>query len=318
MEQALNSRQRKDNNMSNLPNAVCLICVGGVTLTGNKPRDRQEADIVVCNQCGHIQMFPLLTPEEEKEEYDNDTSVRFGGITDGSDFEAMRVRYSEWTKQHADIYFDILQNYENILEIGSGYGFFMEALNARSDRRFDIEGIEIGQFRLDNFVGGTAVHNINVLTDDIPHELQHKYDCIICMHVLEHISQPVLFLERIKALLKPGGNVIFEVPNINCLLGEISAEYKNFMYLYGHCSYFFEGTLRLVFEKAGYNVKNICTYEIYSVENHCRWVREGVPFTKYNQMFMPDEKLEWINRIYKDEIGKQGKGFALTIQANIK
>ena len=89
------------------------------------------------------------------------------------------------------------------------------------------------------------------------------------------------------------------------------------MYLYEHCSYFSEDTLRLAFEKAGYGVENISTHEIYSIENHCRWVREGVPFTKYNQMFMPDERLEWINRIYKAEIGKQGKGFALTVKAAV-
>ena len=295
-------------------NATCILCGGVITFSSNRPRGRQEANIVVCKDCGHIQMWPLLSAEEEKEDYDTDKTVRFGSISGGSDFEAMRVKFSEWTKEHVNIYFDMLQNFKNVIEIGSGYGFFMEALNNRPERKFSIEGIEIGRFRLDNFVGGT-VHNINVLTDAIPPEMLHKFDCIICMHVLEHISAPILFLEKIKSLLKPGDPVIFEVPNINCFLGEISPEYKTFMYMYEHCSYFSEDTLRLIFEKAGYIVDSISTHEIYSVENHCRWVREGVPFTKYNQMFMPDERLEWINRIYKDEIGRQGKGFALTIQA---
>lgn len=267
-----------------------------------------------CKQCGLIQMWPLLSADEEKEEYDEDKSVRFGGISGGSDFEAMRMKFLEWTAEHANIYFDMLQNHESVLEIGAGYGFFMESVNKRPDRRFNIEGIEIGKFRLEHFVGG-VVHNTNVLTDEIPCELRGKYDCILCMHVLEHIGTPVLFLERIKPLLKPGGRVIFEVPNINCFLGEISAKYKDFMYLYEHCSYYSADTLKLVFEKAGYHVEQIATYEIYSIENHCRWVREGVPFTKYNQMFMPDERLEWINQVYKDELGRQGKGFALTIQA---
>ena len=192
----------------------------------------------------------------------------------------------------------------------------MEALNNYSHCSFNIEGIEIGKFRLDNFAGGT-VYNINVLSDKIPHRLQQKYDCIIGMLVLEHIGKPVLFLEKISAFLKPGGSAIFEVPNIECFLGEISTEYKDFMYLYEHCSYFTKDTLKLVFEKAGYNVDNISTYEIYSIENHCRWVMEGTPFTKYNHMYMPDERLEWINNAYKTEIGRQGKGYALTLQASI-
>jgi len=34
---------------------------GEVTPIGKKPRDRKEADIVICNECGHIQMRPLLS-----------------------------------------------------------------------------------------------------------------------------------------------------------------------------------------------------------------------------------------------------------------
>jgi len=73
--------------------------------------------------------------------------------------------------------------------------------------------------------------------------------------------------------------------------GEISAEYKDFMYLYEHCSYFSEYTLLLAFKKAGYDVESTTTHELYSVENHCHWVREGVPFIMYIQMLMPDEQL---------------------------
>jgi 2-polyprenyl-3-methyl-5-hydroxy-6-metoxy-1,4-benzoquinol methylase len=260
-------------------------------------------------------MFPLISLEEEKEEYNTDKTVRFGGISDGSEFSDMRVKFSEWTKQHVDIYYDKLQQFANVLEIGAGYGFFMESLNTKPDKRFNIEGIEIGQFRLDNFVGGVA-HNVNLLSDKIPDNMRSFYDCIICMHVLEHISQPVRFLQQSKLLLKPGGTAIFEVPNTKCLLMELSPQYADFWYLYEHCSYYTADTLRLVFEKAGYKVDKVYSREIYSIENHCRWIREGVPFTKYNQMFLPDERIEWINNIYKREVGKQGKGYSLIIESS--
>lgn len=138
------------------------------------------------------------------------------------------------------------------------------------------------------------------------------------MHVLEHIGEPVKFLKNIKNFLKPKGTVIFEVPNSNCLLREMSKEYSDFWYLYEHCSYYTADTLKLVFEKAGYFVSKIYSREIYSIENHCRWIRDGVPFTKYNQMFMPDERIEWINESYKEKTGKDGKGYSLIIEANIE
>jgi 2-polyprenyl-3-methyl-5-hydroxy-6-metoxy-1,4-benzoquinol methylase len=144
-----------------------------------------------------------------------------------------------------------------------------------------------------------------------------QYDLIICMHLLEHLSEPVEYLKKIKPLLTPDGKVLFEVPNIDCFLGEISPEYNDFMYLYEHCSYYNANTIRLVFEKAGYKVTKVYTKEIYSVENHCRWIREGKPFIKYNQMYMPDSRLEWINEAYKEKIGKDGKGYSLIIEAGI-
>lgn len=295
----------------------CLLCGGDkCSQTGKKPRDRKEADIVVCSECGHIQMFPLLPPEEEADEYNQDKTVRFGGVAGGSDFEAMRVKFHEWTKQHVDLYWDKLQQFANVLDLGAGYGFFMEACNNREDKKFNIEGIEIGQYRRDNFVGG-IVHNVNLLSDEIPENMLGEYDCVVCMHVLEHISAPVKFLSNAKKLLKTGGTMIFEVPNTNCLLRELSPEYSDFWYLYEHCSYYTAETLRLVFEKSGLNVTDVYTREIYSIENHCRWIRDGVPFTKYNQMFLPDERIEWINEIYKKKVGEEGKGYSLIIEAKV-
>jgi hypothetical protein len=141
---------------------TCILCKSskGAEITEKKPRDR-DADIVVCKECGHIQMYPLLTPEEEKAEYDEDKSLRFGKvqIAEGSDFETMRKKFSEWTKQHADMYYEKLQQHRRILELASGYGFFMENLNNRPDKKFQIEGVEISEFRLKNFTGGGVYIN---------------------------------------------------------------------------------------------------------------------------------------------------------------
>ncbi len=60
----------------------CILCgaIGEPVKTGKKPRDRDELDIVDCPVCGHRQLFPLLSEEELKEEYDLDKSVRSGKI----------------------------------------------------------------------------------------------------------------------------------------------------------------------------------------------------------------------------------------------
>ncbi|MGY3662878.1 MAG: class I SAM-dependent methyltransferase [Roseburia sp. 1XD42-69] len=298
----------------------CIICKGeDYTKTGKHPRERQSLDIVKCKQCGHIQLFPLLSEEELEKEYAEDRCVRNGVANeDGkTDFEKMRIKFSEWTRQHVDMYWDKLQKHTTVLELASGYGFFAELCNKRKDKRFIIEGVEIGEYRLKNY-GGGVVYNIDFMKESVPPNMIAKYDFIICMHLLEHLTDPVKYLVNIKPLLAENGEVLFEVPNLYCFLAEISPEYEEFTYAYAHVSYYYEDTLRLVFEKAGYNIKKIYTKEIYSIENHIRWVREGKPFVKYNQMFMPDERLEFINEYYKKKIAESGKGYSLIIEANLQ
>lgn len=299
----------------------CILCQkeGEGIVTKYKPRDKKMLNVIDCPFCGHRQLWPLLSDEELQEEYNSDKTVKEMLKTDQNDevgFEAMRVKFSEWTRVHGEMYWPILQNAKRVLNIGSGYGFLEEYYNEKSDKRFEIIGNEIGKYRLDHFVGG-EVCTINFAVEEIPDDMLGSFDVILGLHILEHLNNPVEYLMRIKPLLRKGGKLYIEVPNLNSFLCELSKEYDEFFYLYEHVSYFTEKTLSLVFEKAGY--KNIKTYtkEIYSVENHINWIRTGKPFTKYNQMFLPDERIEFINSEYKDVIGKMGKGYALICEAEV-
>lgn len=299
----------------------CIICghEGEKIKTPHRPRDKTELEIVNCPKCGHRQLYPLLSEAELKEEYDQDKTLRSTKgvqIIPNSDFETIRTKYYEWNKIHADMYWEQLQKCEKVLNVGSGYGFLENEFNNREGKKFDIEGVEIGQYRLERYVGG-KVYNINFTTDQIPDAMKEQYDIVMALHVLEHLNSPVIFLSNLKPLLKETGKIIIEVPNLNSFLCELSPEYAEFFYLYEHVSYFTSNTLKLALEKAGY--KNIKTYtkEIYSIENHINWIRTGKPFIKYNQMYLPDERIEFINETYKQRVGEMGKGYSLIAEGSI-
>lgn len=293
----------------------CIICgdTSSPIKTSHRPRDRKDLQIVDCPSCGHRQLFPLLSELELEDEYNQDKTVRATTgvkIASGSDFASMRKKFKEWTMKHADMYWDMMQECEHVLDIGSGYGFLEEELNARNNKKFEIEGIEIGQFRLDNYVGG-SVHKINILNDQVPDDLKEKFDLVILLHTLEHINSPVDFLASVKPFLKKGGRVVVEVPNLDSILCELSPEYKEFFYLYEHVSYFTQKTLALVLEKAGFHNIETRTEEIYSLENHLNWIHTGKPFIDYNQMYMSEKRLEFINKEYQKQVGEKGQGYSL-------
>lgn len=157
-------------------------------------------------------------------------------MTPTSDFDAMRTKFKEWTKIHVDIYWDILQSKQKVLNLGSGYGFFEEEINNREEKKFEIEGDEIGQFRLANYVGG-VVHTVNFATEPIPEKMVGKYDLVMALHLLEHMNKPVDYLRNLKPLLKPQGKIIIEVPNLDSCLCELSPVYSEFFYLYDMSMY---------------------------------------------------------------------------------
>ena len=298
----------------------CIVC-GSKSLpkdTGFRPRDKKEAFCVECSKCGHNQIYPYMNKEEYIKEYNEGNSFKSEvvKIAESADFETARIKWSEWNRKHVELYYDRMQQHDHVLNLGSGYGFFEESINQMKGKHFTIEGVEIGQYRLEAYVGG-AVHNINFSVEKVPKEMEGKYDLIICMHLLEHLYDPVNYLQNIKPLLAKNGECIFEVPNNDCYLKELSKEYADFFYLYEHISNYDKDSIRMVFEKAGYKVKKIYTKEIYSLENHLNWIRNGKPFIKYNQMYMPDERLEFVNSLYHEYIEKMGKGYSLIIEATL-
>jgi 2-polyprenyl-3-methyl-5-hydroxy-6-metoxy-1,4-benzoquinol methylase len=90
-----------------------------------------------------------------------------------------------------------------------------------------------------------------------------KFDAIRFNHVIEHLQNPLIELERCKELLKPRGVIYIGVPN----LAGISPRIKNLQsrlglkkklwrhYAATHHLYFFTATtLRMMVERAGYKV----------------------------------------------------------------
>lgn len=53
-------------------------------------------------------------------------------------------------------------------------------------------------------------------------EIHERFDIISFFEVLEHLDNPVRFIEHIRGLLKPGGHIIPSVPNRNSFLDTLA------------------------------------------------------------------------------------------------
>lgn len=104
------------------------------------------------------------------------------------------------------------------------------------------------------------------------------FDVVTALQVLEHVEDPVSFLEHIRRHLKKSGTLYLELPNLDdVLLTEYRIqEYEDFYFREPHLSYFTQDSLRRALKKAGFEGE-IKTVQRYTLINHMHWITARAP-----------------------------------------
>jgi 2-polyprenyl-3-methyl-5-hydroxy-6-metoxy-1,4-benzoquinol methylase len=273
--------------------AKCMLC-GNVGLDFvNNLRDDKIHWAAKCKTCGHIQLTPLPTKEEENCYYQTNELYSISRM----DEERLVLKLA----QLVGFQIEIMKNYCpsgcKLIEIGSGYGLFLD--RAR-DEGYDVDGIEISKDKqlYCEHQFGIKPFDINLVSQGIPESLHGRYDAAVMFFLFEHIPNPVEFLRRAGDLLGKNGMVIILVPNVNEYMKQYCKEYNDFHYLRPHLSYFSADILFKVLSDSGFSNIEVYGKQQYSIENAIHWARNKAPFLAYNQIKMP-EGLEFVNEYYK-------------------
>jgi 2-polyprenyl-3-methyl-5-hydroxy-6-metoxy-1,4-benzoquinol methylase len=104
------------------------------------------------------------------------------------------------------------------LDVGSGYGFFRQALH---EAGIVHQGLEISAHaravarRLYDFdsAAGTLADHLD--------QWAGRFDLITLWDMIEHVSSPRALLQDVAACLRPGGVVAIKTPNIDCPEAEV-------------------------------------------------------------------------------------------------
>lgn len=174
-----------------------------------------------------------------------------------------------------------------MLDVGPGTGVFMHICDQAG---WQPRGIDITERS-----ARTAKAEFD-LQVDVGNFFHHAYepdsfDCISMNDVLEHSLNPVEFLQRAFALLKPGGLVSIAVPSQNSLftllvdlwvwLGGMGKSYLlDRLYVAPHLYYFGPRQLRSTIERAGFELVHIeggnVALERYKIPGYVRLASEVV------------------------------------------
>ncbi|MDP6446827.1 MAG: class I SAM-dependent methyltransferase [Pirellulaceae bacterium] len=140
-----------------------------------------------------------------------------------------------------------LKQGDRILEIGAGIGCNVKAFEVEGWESCGIEPHE-GFCEYGSQVLRSPLQRQSL--EDLPQE--PIADVILLVHVIEHFKSPRQALERIRGLLRPGGRLYIECPNLAAPFAP-----RGKLFHYAHIHNFTPQTLRLLAESCGYRAHTL-------------------------------------------------------------
>ena len=236
--------------------------------------DKVRYKVFKCKDCKHIQLIPKPSKEDDREFYDKNLQDK--RRQKEIEFEKLKINNQFDTERHVRLIISLCKDKNcKILDIGSGYGFFVNGLH---ERQFtNVTGIEISKERREISQANGPVKILDCDINDPDSDIG-MFDIITLFHVLEHVADPIGFLKNISKIMKRNGTLICEVPNVREMLLDHSEEYNDFYWIRAHLNYFSDVSLSLCFEKAGFNKGTKISFEQrYGLINLCNWLATGKP-----------------------------------------
>lgn len=270
------------------PTAVhtdCLIC--------NSPSLRplegyEEHHLVECRSCRFVFSNSIPSEEELLEYYsgDYDRTAYFSPVTE--------KRYNELLDS-----FETYKRTGRILDIGCGYGFFLETAKKRG---WEVYGTEVSREACDKCEAkGIKMHYGKFETCDFE---DGYFDIVVSFEVIEHLQNPQEIIKCTNRVLRSGGLLYLTTPNFNSYLRyRLKSNYDVIDYP-NHLSYYTAVTLRLLVEKFGFKTLSTKTTGISITRSK---TSRGESMQQYVSETSDDEMLRY--KIEKRRFLRLGKQF---------
>lgn len=202
---------------------------------------------VICKNCGLVRSNPYYTNKTLEQFYKNEYRGIYSDskICDKAFFDD-QVLIGESLYQYLKLFFKSDIRNKKIIEIGCGAGGILEFFKKKGNK---VNGCDYGE----DYVNFGKKKGLNILVGGMEVFGNDRADVVILNHVLEHFTDPVGELLKVKKLLKQDGVVLVSVPGIY----NIHRAYFDFQLFLqnAHAYYFTLKTLSYVFGLAGYKME---------------------------------------------------------------
>lgn len=181
-----------------------------------------------------------------------------------------------------------------VCDFGAGHGEFLAACldDIRAAR-----AVELRQHCLDYIA---AHYGPRIVAAPSLGDLPSPFDVLTMFHVLEHIPNQTATLQVIRGSLKPGGELIVEVPHArDFLIQELQLKaFQSFTFWSEHLILHTRESLAAVLKAAGFVDVQVSPFQRYGFTNHLHWLRHGKPGGHDRLRHLEDREMEVAYRRY--------------------
>ena len=289
----------------------CNLCNNDIfEIVANRLRDSDDYKIYKCMSCSHVQLLPRPFVSEDKEYYDGNRQDR--AIHKVINIKELKKSSISDVNRRADFIENRFSKNIDILDVGVGYGFFLEEM---TNRGYKIKGVEISDERRDiaKTIIDVPILDINFCEESSGTE---SVDVVTLFHVLEHITDPIQFCKNLRNIIKKDSYLIVEVPNIDELLLQTCPEYNEFYWIRAHLNYFNAAILTDVLKRAGFRNIEMNFVQRYGVENLSNWLMTGKPQLE-SPRFNINDSYKWLEDHYRNYLEENGLSDTLFAIASV-
>lgn len=252
-------------------------------LVSAKIRYEQPRKAYKCSNCGLVFLYPQMTEEEERIFYEKEYGVIYSEEKGTSPKDLFDARLPD-----AKVYYELVKDYidenNDCLEVGCASGYFLATIR---DKVKSVTGFET-HTELKSYCKDIGINMI----DSLEGGKNDQFDRIFMFFLLEHLGDPIGYLNKLNRVLKKGGYIVIEVPNVDDALLTLYniPKFVEFYFTPAHQFYYSKKTLSGLLRKAGFNEFDIKPEQRYDLSNHMHWMQTGKPggMGLYNHIFGQD------------------------------